>query len=404
MARAGSFGAGHARRDPPASAASRSSVCGSGMRPGEGAPDLHRVERRDAGPRLEQLDARVGQIRAPGRGAHGQPQQQALVAGPVVLDGELGAEALPERVEEDGVLARLLGKDALGQAGDEHDVELAPARVLERADEHLPVAGGRRPLGDGGELVAQHVAHLVEGHRPDGAERAELRQHGQHALRAPEHGGGEGLEVRRSTPPRWRWRAAPPARRSPAARSAQRCSRLARSRSIDARRGESGSSCAQLFEPEAHLRGESRPAGASSARGRRSPPSRRAAAPTSTARGAPPRGPARSRCSRPEVRPAPPRRPPSRLLDSGREPPRGPARHRRRPPRSSGPGAARRSDRGAAPGRGTGTPRSGARRASRARSPATPGRRGPTDPGASRPRAKNAGMPARPSAVSNSEA
>ncbi len=224
--------------------------------PGEGAPDLHRVERRDAGPRLEQLDARVGQIRAPGRGAHSQPQQQALVAGPVVLDGELGAEALPERVEEDGVLAGLLGKDALGQAGDEHDVELSPPRVLERADEHLPVAGGRRPLGDGGELVAQHVAHLVEGHRPDGAERAELRQHGQHALRAPEHGGGEGLEV------------ADPLR--PGGGGGQRRQR------VDHRQGEAREVLEvgevpldrreargvrlllpQLFEPEAHLRGES---------------------------------------------------------------------------------------------------------------------------------------------------
>ena len=163
---------------------------------GQRAPDLHRVERRHARPRLGQLDPRVGEVHAPGRRADGQAEEQPLVLRAIALRREPAAQLAPERVEQDRVLPRLLGEDALGEAGDEHHVERAPPRLLERAHEHPPVAHRRRPLGDRRQLVGEHVAHLVERHRPDRAERAQLREHGEDPLRPPQHHRGDPLQLR----------------------------------------------------------------------------------------------------------------------------------------------------------------------------------------------------------------
>src|SRR5439155_1579542 len=113
---------------------------------GQRAPDLHRVERRHARPRLGQLDPRVGEVDAPGRRADGQAEEQPLVLRAIALRREPAVQLAPERVEQDRILPRLLGEDALGEAGDEHHVERAPPRLLERAHEHPPVAHRRPPI------------------------------------------------------------------------------------------------------------------------------------------------------------------------------------------------------------------------------------------------------------------
>src|SRR5262249_3574302 len=74
-------------------------------------------------------------------------------------------------VEQQRILVRPLGNDALSEAGDEHDAERAAARLMRRADEHASVpARGRLPV-ERDEPIVQDVARFLERHRPDAATR-----------------------------------------------------------------------------------------------------------------------------------------------------------------------------------------------------------------------------------------
>ena len=62
----------------------------------ERARHLERVERRHPRARLRLLDARVREVQAPARGPDGEPEQEALAMGPVVLRREGRAQVAPE--------------------------------------------------------------------------------------------------------------------------------------------------------------------------------------------------------------------------------------------------------------------------------------------------------------------
>jgi hypothetical protein len=118
--------------------------------PGQRPLHFHRVEGRHTRPCLRQLDSRVGQIHAPRRGADGYAQEEPLVLGAITLRPELSADLPPQGVQEDRVLSRLLGENALSKTGDEYYLEGVPPCLLERPHVHPPVAGRRRPLGHRG--------------------------------------------------------------------------------------------------------------------------------------------------------------------------------------------------------------------------------------------------------------
>ena len=126
--------------------------------------------------------------------ADGQPEQQALAMTTLVLRHQPTAKLSAQRVQQDRILAGLLREDPLGQPRQKDDVEAAPPRLLDGADEDAPVPVVRRPLGDRPQLVRQHVAHLGERHRSDHVERPQRGEDGQHPLRAPQHDRRERLQ------------------------------------------------------------------------------------------------------------------------------------------------------------------------------------------------------------------
>ena len=110
----------------------------------------------------------------------------------VVLHDEVRTDAGIERdahllVEQQRILAQLLRKETFGEPGHEHDLEGATARLVRAADEHAPVAVGRRLLVEGSKAFGQHVARFLEADRADGAHRAKLAEHAQHARGPAEH-------------------------------------------------------------------------------------------------------------------------------------------------------------------------------------------------------------------------
>jgi hypothetical protein len=147
---------------------------------------FERVERRHPDPAGRRVEPRVGEIEPSGGGTRRQLEQPALAPAAHGLPRQLIVDAAPQRVEEDRVLARLLRKDALGQPRHEHDVEPAAARLLYAADEDAAVARGRRLLVEERQPLEEHVAHLVERHRPDRRQWAQLGEHGEHAPGTPQ--------------------------------------------------------------------------------------------------------------------------------------------------------------------------------------------------------------------------
>ena len=98
-------------------------------------------------------------------------------------------------VEQHRILARLLRKHALGQAGDEDDAERAAAGLVRTADEHGAVARSRRLRLQREQPIGQHISRLVERHRSDLAHRPQLGEHAQDIGAVPEHVWREILEA-----------------------------------------------------------------------------------------------------------------------------------------------------------------------------------------------------------------
>ncbi len=161
----------------------------------DGAHDVENVERRHARPRAGNVEARVGQPQAIRRGADGKTQKEAFDLAAIVLNREAGrpgvkagVERLPHLlVEQQRILAQLLRKHALGEAGDEHDLERAAARLVRAANEHTAVAIGWRLLLERAKAFGENISRLLEAHRSDGAHRAQFAEDAQDARRPAQH-------------------------------------------------------------------------------------------------------------------------------------------------------------------------------------------------------------------------
>ena len=135
----GSSGAGQPSHAPVASAVSRSKRLVNRHRAVERAHHLERVERRHARPALADVEARIRQPAALARGADGEAQASALGGDAIVLDGRARAPSARRRgVEQHRILAASLREDALGEAGDEDDVEGEAAQRVGRATKTRP--------------------------------------------------------------------------------------------------------------------------------------------------------------------------------------------------------------------------------------------------------------------------
>ncbi len=159
------------------------------------AHDVENIERRHARPRAGNVEARVGQPQAVCRGADGKTQKEALDLAAIVLNREAGGsrvkagvERLPHLlVEQQRILPQLLRKHALGEAGDEHDLERAAARLVRAANEHTAVAIGWGLLLERAKAFGEHISRLFEAHRADGAHRAQFAEDAQDARRPAQH-------------------------------------------------------------------------------------------------------------------------------------------------------------------------------------------------------------------------
>ncbi len=162
----------------------------------DGAHDVENVERGHARTGTADVESRVGQPQPIGRRADRETEQETLGLGAIFQDGEVRPDACGERhahvlVEEERILAQLLREEALGQPGHEHDLERAAARLVRAADEHAPVAVGRRLLVERAQAFGQHVARFLERDRTDGAHRAQLAEHAQHPRGSAQHARGQ---------------------------------------------------------------------------------------------------------------------------------------------------------------------------------------------------------------------
>ena len=181
---------------------------------GDGAHDVERVERRDARPRLRDLDPRVREPQAFGGRADREPQQQTLGLPALRLRRQARVQRHAQvGVEHHRVFVRLLRKHAFREAGHEDDAEGAAARLLRAADEDAAVAGPRRLVLEQQQTFRDDIARLVERHRADGPHRAQIGQHLQHAVGMPEHARRQRGEAVQPLAPRCRPRATRPARR-----------------------------------------------------------------------------------------------------------------------------------------------------------------------------------------------
>ena len=90
-------------------------------------------------------------------------------------------------VEEQRIFAQLLREESLGQSRNEDDLEGAAARLVRAADKHAAVAIRRRLLVERPQPLGEDVARFLEAYRTDGAHRAQLAEHAQHACRTAEH-------------------------------------------------------------------------------------------------------------------------------------------------------------------------------------------------------------------------
>jgi hypothetical protein len=67
---------------------------------GYGAGDVETVEGRDAGSRLHDVDARIGEVEAPLGGTDGEPQQQSFAPTAIRLRCQIGGQLPAQRVEQ----------------------------------------------------------------------------------------------------------------------------------------------------------------------------------------------------------------------------------------------------------------------------------------------------------------
>ena len=126
-------------------------------------------------------------MQALGRRARGQLQQQPLGGESLSLRGQRVPQRRPQCVEQQRILARLLRKEALGQAGHEDDAKAAAARLLRSPDEDAAEAPGRRLRFERQQTIAQHPARLVQVDRADVGHRPKIRQNAEHVRGPTQH-------------------------------------------------------------------------------------------------------------------------------------------------------------------------------------------------------------------------
>ena len=130
-----------------------------------------------------------------GRGADGQAQQELLLRVEDVPVGQaeprrFGCRRIdcgPEIVEQQGILAPLVGKDPFGEPGNEHHREAPAPHLLGAADEDAAETPRRRIGPQLRQTLVEHVAHVAERRRPDLRHRPQIAQHGQHAVGIRQH-------------------------------------------------------------------------------------------------------------------------------------------------------------------------------------------------------------------------
>ena len=164
------------------------------------AHDVERVERRDARPHVAHLgsEPRVRQVEPIRRRAHRQPQQKALGRRAVRARDESRISHATCIVRQQRILTDPLRKDALGQAGDEHDGECPAANLMGRSDEHAAVPPWRWVPVERQQTRLQKIADLLQRDRPDRRHRSKIGEHAQHPAGAAED---TGREIRESIEP-----------------------------------------------------------------------------------------------------------------------------------------------------------------------------------------------------------
>ena len=161
---------------------------------GDRPHDVERVEGRHPRARLAQLDPgiRDGQ---PFPGGTGRDlKEKALRREPVVLRRQTRVQRAPAVVEQQRILAGLLGEHPFGEAGNEDHAKAAAARLLWRADED-PAEPPRRRLGfEQQQPLGEDAPRLVEIDRPDVGHRTQVGEHALDVRRHPQHAWNERLE------------------------------------------------------------------------------------------------------------------------------------------------------------------------------------------------------------------
>ena len=166
------------------------------------AHHIEAVEGRHPRTCLAQLDARIRQVHALGRRAHGEVQQQALVRRALARGLQATRYLAANSIGQQGVFTQFLRKQALRQAGDEDDAEDAAAGFFGGADEHAAVAARRRLDGDRSQPIRQHLANLAQRDRADGRHRTQFREHALHHERLTNHARHQRLEAVEPLAPR----------------------------------------------------------------------------------------------------------------------------------------------------------------------------------------------------------
>ena len=129
----------------------------------DGAHDVENVERWHPRACATDVEPRKRKPEAIGRGADRESKQEALGLRSCVLHDEAGVEWLTHLpVEQQWIFPQLLWEQALGQAGDEDDLERAAARLVRTADEYPTVTIRRGVLVERAQALCQNVARLFE--------------------------------------------------------------------------------------------------------------------------------------------------------------------------------------------------------------------------------------------------
>ena len=151
------------------------------------AHHIEGVEGRYTRARFGQFDPRIRDIQPIGRRAACHLEQEPLGGESVRLGRQRWIGLEPQRVQQEGILTRLLRKHPLGQAWHEDDAEAAATRLLWRPHED-PAEPSRRWRGlQRQQPVAQHPARLVEVDRAHVRHRSQIREHPQHVRGRAKH-------------------------------------------------------------------------------------------------------------------------------------------------------------------------------------------------------------------------